>query len=74
MLKVNLEEANDRLIVLINAAMQGEQVLIVKNNQTVAQLVPVAPVTHRQFGSAQGLVVMRDDFDTPLADFDAYTP
>lgn len=71
MLKVNLEEANNRLTALINAAMQGEQVLIVKDNQALVQLVPV---TRRQFGSAQGLLMISDDFDAPVADFDDDLP
>jgi len=41
------------------------------------RLVPVAqPVAHakrrRKAGSAQGLIVMSDDFDAPLKDFEAY--
>ena len=72
MYQVNLAEAIARLRDLINAAVSGETVFI-KNDQQVVQLVPVVPSERRpQFGSAKGLIVMADDFDAPLADFDEY--
>ncbi len=41
----------------------------------MVQVVPVEPPKRRpQFGSARGLVVMADDFDAPLADFNEYMP
>ncbi len=41
----------------------------------MVQLVPVEPPKRQpQFGSAKGLIVMADDFDAPLADFDDYVP
>lgn len=33
---------------------------------------PVFPSKRRQFGSAKGLIVMSDDFDEPLTDFNDY--
>ncbi|HWP47022.1 MAG TPA: hypothetical protein VNM22_07640 [Candidatus Limnocylindrales bacterium] len=74
MLQVNLEEAKDRLFELINAVLKGETVLIVKDLQEAVQLVPVASVARRQFGSAKGLIVMADNFDAPLPDFNTYMP
>ncbi|MEA3308885.1 MAG: DUF2281 domain-containing protein [Chloroflexota bacterium] len=45
--------------------------------QTKYQHVPTAdspkPLERKpQFGSAKGLIVMADDFDAPLADFEEY--
>jgi antitoxin (DNA-binding transcriptional repressor) of toxin-antitoxin stability system len=74
MYRVGLNEAKTRLLDLINAAIQGESVFIVKEDQQMVQLVPVESAQrHAQFGSARGLVAMADDFDAPLADFDEYT-
>jgi len=57
----------------MDAAIRGEEVLIVNNDRQAVQLVPVVLSQRRpQFGSAQGLIVMADDFDAPLADFDEY--
>ncbi len=74
MLQVNLEEAKSRLLELINAALEGEQVIIIKDLQEAVQLVPATPLTRRQFGSAKGLIIISEDFDAPLADFSKYMP
>jgi antitoxin (DNA-binding transcriptional repressor) of toxin-antitoxin stability system len=74
MLQVDLEEAQSRLLELINAVLKGEQVIILKDFQEAVRLVPAKPLTRRQFGSAKGLIIMSDDFDAPVADFDAYMP
>ncbi|MGD9099705.1 MAG: prevent-host-death protein [Anaerolineae bacterium] len=71
MYKVRLDEARDRLLQLVDAAIKGEEVFVLKDEQVV-QLVPVEPpVRRRQFGSARGLIVISDDFDAPLEDFSA---
>ena len=71
--QVNLVEAATRLSDLFDAAISGEEVFIIKNDQQVVQLVPVVPPQrHPQFGSAKGLIVMADDFDAPLVDFSEY--
>ena len=75
MYQVKLDEARARLLTLINAAIEGENVFIFKDDQQVVQLVPVTPpLRHPQFGSAKGLIVMADDFDAPLEDFKEYMP
>jgi prevent-host-death family protein len=75
MYQVSLDEAKRRLLDLVEAAIKGEKVLIVKEDRQMVQLVPVEPPKRRpQFGSARGLVVMADDFDAPLADFNEYMP
>ncbi len=56
------------------AAMGGETVIITRNGQPLVQLVPVTvPALKPRFGSAQGLIVIEDDFNEPLADFEPYT-
>ncbi len=72
MLQVNVEEAKVRLLDLINAVLRGETVVILKASHEAVQLVPVLPVARRQFGSAKGLVIMAEDFDAPLPDFNEY--
>ncbi len=70
--QVSFSEAQAQLPELIEAALNGQTILITKGGQLAVQLVPVMPPIHRQFGSAQGLIVMADDFDVPLADFHEY--
>jgi len=63
------------LLDLIEAALKGENVFIFREDRQMVQLVPVEPPKRQpQFGSAKGLIMMADDFDAPLADFDDYVP
>ena len=71
--RVSLDEAQEQLTQLVDAAIGGEVVLITKDGGQIVQLVPVAGQDVRpQFGSGRGQMVMADDFDEPLADFDEY--
>ena len=74
MLKVNLDEATNRLRELIEAVLKGETVFIIKDYQQSVQIVPAPKMTRRHFGSAKGLIFIADDFDAPLSDFAAYMP
>jgi prevent-host-death family protein len=74
MYQVNVNEATGQLAELVEAAIRGEAVFITKNGQETVQLVPVNSAQPRpRFGSAKGLIVMSDDFDAPLEDFNEYT-
>ena len=75
MFQVGLDEAKVKLVDLIEAAIKGEEVFIVKERGAVVQLVPVAKRKRQpQFGSAKGLIEIADDFDAPLEDFEPYMP
>jgi len=66
---ISPDEAKARLGELIDAALRGERIVIARNDQQAVQLVPVAPPRRaRKAGSAQGLIVIRDDFDEPLSE------
>jgi antitoxin (DNA-binding transcriptional repressor) of toxin-antitoxin stability system len=72
--QIGLEEASTHLTDLINAALRGEDVVIVKDERAMVKLVPMLPRPRRQAGSARGLIDMADDFDAPLEDFEEYMP
>lgn len=73
MQQFKIHEAQSRLEDLIDDAIEGKDVFIVKEDSKVVQLVPVKPPTrHAQFGSAKGLVELAEDFDAPLQDFGEY--
>lgn len=75
MQQINLDQASKHLPELIEAAIKGEEIIITKDDQPVAKLVPVPPVKKRRpakAGSAKGLVTIADDFDEPLEDFKDY--
>jgi len=71
--QINIDEAKSNLPDLIDAAINGEEIVIAKDDQHVVRLVPISRTKPRpQFGSAKGLISMSDDFDEPLEDFADY--
>jgi prevent-host-death family protein len=73
MQQITLAEASQHLSDLIEAALSGEEIIIVKDNQPVVKLTPILPVQRRpKYGSAKGLITISDDFDEPLEDFKEY--
>lgn len=72
--QIKLDEAKARLLDLIEAAIKGEEVFILKDDQQAVQLVPVEPLRQPKFGSAEGLIIIAEDFDAPLEDFSEYIP
>lgn len=75
MQQINLTEASEHLPDLIEAALTGEEIVIIKDNQPVVKLVPVSPIKKRRpakAGSAKGLIIISDNFEEPLEDFKNY--
>ncbi len=73
MQRIHVRDAQTELPRLVDAAVRGETVLIVGDDEQAVQLVPVAPGKQaRHAGSARGLIHLANDFDEPLPDFDEY--
>lgn len=75
MTEIDIKDAQVHLLELVEQAADGEEVVITKNSQPVVKLVATTGDStegHRQFGSAKGLIIISDDFDEPLSDFDEY--
>ena len=68
---ITVAEAAEKLTDLIDAALRGEEIVIIKGDRTI-QLTPKKPVKNRKPGSAKGKVWMSEDFDEPLEDFKDY--
>lgn len=67
---VDLKQAQSRLEELVGEAARGEEVILTREGQPVAKIIPlIPPVARRRFGSAKGLIRMRPNFDEPLEDF-----
>lgn len=64
----NVAEAKAHFSTLVRLALQGEEVIIARDNTPLVKLVPVG-VSSRAPGSARGRVRMADNFDAPLDDF-----
>jgi len=68
----NIAEAKARLSHLLRQALDGEDVVIAKDNRPLVRLVPVKHAARRRPGSAKGLVTMSRDFGAPLEDMKEY--
>ncbi len=72
---IEIAAAQIDLAELIEAAKNGDEVVITRDHLPVAKLVAVPgekPRPRPKFGSAKGEFVMADDFDAPLEDFKEY--
>jgi prevent-host-death family protein len=67
----NVAEAKAQFSTLVRKALQGEEVVIARDNKPLVKLVPVA-VPAPTPGSAKGRVTVAADFDAPLDDFADY--
>lgn len=61
---VNVQEAKTRLSELLARVENGEEVVIARSGQPVAQLTPVERVRPREFGSLE--ITLSDEFFGPL--------
>jgi prevent-host-death family protein len=68
----NVAEAKTHFSTLVRRALQGEEVVIARDNKPLLKLVPVG-VPARKPGSAKGQFTIGEDFDAPLDDFSGYT-
>ena len=70
---VDVKEAQGCLEELISQAARGEEVILTEQGQPVAKIISVRrPTAQRRFGSAKGLIFVREGFDEPLGDFRTY--
>lgn len=74
MTPVPLADAQNRLADLVRRAARGEEVVIEAGDGASVRLVPVPDAPRPVFGSARGLVEIRDDFDAPVEGFEPYAP
>ena len=67
--EVNVHEAKTHLSRLLEQAMAGEDVVIMRSGRPLVRLIPVASApVRRKLGTAKGDFVVPDDFDAPLPD------
>ena len=66
---VNIHEAKTHLSRLLERALAGDEVVIMKAGKPLVRLTPVAMAPmRRKIGTAKGDFVAPDDFDAPLPD------
>ena len=74
MTQVTVQQASQRLTDLVDAAVNGEEVIVVRPDNSGVRLVPVPATNGRPvYGSAKGLITISDDFDAPVDDLREYS-
>jgi antitoxin (DNA-binding transcriptional repressor) of toxin-antitoxin stability system len=72
-MQVSLIEAAASLSELVQAAINGEEVILLDGDRPAIKFTPIVSAKPRpKFGSAKGLIWMSDDFDEPLEDMKEY--
>lgn len=74
MTTINAEQLAAELSKVLDAVIAGEEVLITREGAPVAKLTGVHPPIRAGFGGAAGSVRVHEDFDSPLPDFENYSP
>jgi prevent-host-death family protein len=69
MYTVNIHKAKTHLSKLVDAVMQGEEIIIAKSGKPAAKLVPITKSKpKRKPGALKGKIKMAKDFNAPLPD------
>ena len=71
---ISIEEAQAKLAEIINALGPGEEVVIMKADQPVAELRSLAAKPQPQFGSCKGMLTVVAEDKEHLEDFKEYMP
>jgi prevent-host-death family protein len=76
MTRVNLAEAKARLSELVDAALDGEEIVIARRNVPVVKLMALKQRKKNvpDFGLFKGRIWIAPDFDEPLEEFAEYVP
>ena len=73
MQQVDISVAQAQITELLQSALQGEEIIITRDNHPILKLIQVSSQPkRRQRGSAKGQIWMAADFDEPLEDFKEY--
>jgi prevent-host-death family protein len=73
MIQINIHQAKTNLSQLIQKALEGEEVVIAKDNKPVVKLIQIKHPAERKIGSAQGKILVAEDFKDIPSDFADYT-
>jgi prevent-host-death family protein len=66
---VTVHDAQTQLLKLLSFTMEGNEIIIVKDDKPLARLVPISSTTRSRIaGLNKGKIWMSDDFNAPLPD------
>ncbi len=70
MRQLDITQAKSNLSKLLDLAINGEEIIITKDDKPVAKISPIKRSLKR--GTAKGKIWMSDDFDEPSEEFQEY--
>ncbi|MCB1057314.1 MAG: type II toxin-antitoxin system prevent-host-death family antitoxin [Acidobacteria bacterium] len=72
MREINLNDAEGHLAELVDDAVAGHEIILARGGVPLVRLTPVEISTQvRILGMDEGQIWVADDFDAPLAEFEA---
>ncbi len=71
---ITLEHAQTNLAELIARLLPGNEIIITRNDQPIAELRPVSTVAQPRFGNCRGSLTILAEDDEHLNDFAEYMP
>jgi antitoxin (DNA-binding transcriptional repressor) of toxin-antitoxin stability system len=73
-MQIELKKIEDNPKILEELSIETQELIITKNDQPIYKLTRINQPNkkRRHRGSAKGLIVMSDDFDEPLEEFEEY--
>ena len=71
MAKYTIYQAKNNFSKLLQKATSGEEIIIVNRDRPVAQIVPIR-AKKKKWGSLRGKIILKDGWDSPIKDFEAY--
>ena len=73
MQQIALKDAQLCLPEIIGMVAEGEEIIITKDDGAAFRILPVkTKAPYPKFGSAKGLIEIKDDFDDPIEGFEEY--
>ncbi len=59
---------------LVEKSVQGNEIVIMKDNEPIAKIIPFPKKLRRRLGTAKGLVVIKEGFKDIPEGFENYIP
>ena len=70
---IDINQAQNQISQLMQAAINGEEIIITRDNLAILKLSSISSTPkYRQRGSAKGQIQFAPDFDEPLEEFREY--
>ncbi len=70
--KIQLEDVNSDFRELVESSVRGNEIVIMKDNEPIAKIIPFPKKFRRRLGTAKGQVIIREGFKDIPESFEDY--